>query len=243
LILLAFLLPFSLYLLFLGILNRRPHPVLIPGTWDFVGILFAASGFLIVVGPAIISSGSESWRMFWLFGARGGVPAVTEEASQLWSLLAALYFAVVVGGAAYLLRRRRGQTAVYNVDSEAFEKLLAQAFASRRLEPQRSGNHYRFSPGSPLTPEQSNDPAAQRTTGSTDLEVDSFGAMRHVTLRWEPADAGVRREVETELHRTLGQISSSSRLPGDWLVLIALALITFNLFATFGLTVSNLLRR
>ena len=81
-ILLAFLLPFSIYLLLLGNLNRRPHPVLVPGTWDFAGVLFAASGFLLVVGPAVISSGSEGWRMFWLFGARAGLPAVDEGAAR-----------------------------------------------------------------------------------------------------------------------------------------------------------------
>src|SRR4051812_39089865 len=38
LILLAFLLPLGVYLIVLGALNRRRHPVLVSGTWDFIGL-------------------------------------------------------------------------------------------------------------------------------------------------------------------------------------------------------------
>jgi hypothetical protein len=266
LILLAFLLPFSIYLLLLGNLNRRSRPVLVPGTWDFAGLLFAASGFLLVVGPAVISSGSESWRMFWLFGARAGVPAVDEGAARFWSFLATLYFGVVVGGAAYLFRRWRSLTAVYNIEPEVLEKVLAQVFGALGLNPLRSGNLFVFGAGSAFAatrrepvaiqaphhfPSRATPTAADGIgTAETDLigeaavlEVEPFALLRHVTLRWEPDGTLLRREVEAELERTLAQTPTAANPAGDWLTMIALALIAFNLLATFGMTASNFLRR
>jgi hypothetical protein len=266
LILLAFLLPFSLYLLLLGKLNRRPHPVLVPGTWDFAGLLFAASGFLLVVGPAVISSGSESWRMFWLFGVKPGFPAGDDGAARFWVLLAILYFGTVVGGAAYLLRRRRALTAIYNIAPEVFEKTLARVFGTLGLNPLRSGNLFVFGAGSPFvtgrhdqlaiqSPHRlAGQPSSSRAEGvgtvetevvgeTALLEVEPFALLRHVTLRWEPESALLRREVEAELARTLAETGSPANPVGDWLTLIALALIAFNLLATFGMTATSFLRR
>jgi hypothetical protein len=238
----------------------------VPGTWDFVGILFAASGFLLVTGPAVISSGSESWRLFWLFGARAGIPAIDERAARIWSLLAIIYFATIVGVATYFLRRRRGLTAIYNVESEAFEKAMELVLGSLGLEPLRSGNLYVFGTGSAFATLRRNAiaiqaphhlPASSRQLTGEEfgareielvseaavLEVDPFRLMRHITLRWEPTDTSLRREVEAELERAFAQTTPSDNPVGDWLILIALALIGFNLLATFGLTLSNFLHR
>jgi hypothetical protein len=259
LILLAFLLPFSVYLLVIGMINRRPHPVVIPGTWDFVGLVFAASGFLLVGGPAVLSSGSEGWRMFWLFGSRDALPA-RDGTVTLWVVLAAAYFAFVVSGVILLLFRRRALTAVYNVEPDAFEKALARVFGSLRLNPIRSGNLFVFdvttrppspkdsregirsSPAGPAE-ESSRPPGAAPLAQGAVLEVDPFNLFRHVTLRWEPAAAPLRREVEGELERALSETRCTDHPVGDWIVLVAMALIAFNLLATFGLTVANFFRR
>ena len=257
-ILLAFLLPFSVYLLVVGMINRRPHPILVPGTWDFVGLVFAASGFLLVGGPAVLSSGSEGWRMFWLFGSRDALRAA-DGSQALWPVLAAVYFALVVGGVTILLFRRRALTAVYNVEPDAFEKALARVFGTLRLNPVRSGNLFVFSSVNRLQPEaaveaiQADSPASTveksravnvpRLAQGAVLEVDPFPALRHVTLRWEPAASPLRRVVESELSRALVETRVPDHPVGDWLVLVAMALIAFNLLATFGLTISNLLRR
>src|SRR5215210_6898917 len=96
LIFVVFLLPLGLYLLLLGQLNRQPRPVFLSGTLDFVGILFAASGFLLFGGPAVLTSLNESWRQFWLLGentiSRDGLLAQW----QFWVFLSLLYFTVVV---------------------------------------------------------------------------------------------------------------------------------------------------
>jgi hypothetical protein len=266
LILLAFLLPFSIYLLLLGTINRRPHPVVVSGTWDFAGILFAASGFLVAIGPAIISSGSEGWRMFWLFGARAGIPPIDDSASRFWSFLAGVYFLVVVVGSAFLLRWRRGQTAIYNVRSDVLEKSLSRVFSSLGINPLRSGSLFVFGTTSPFSAPKRTAAAIQAphhlpvsssqaskeeetlmerdlVTDAAVLEVDSFDLLRHVTLRWEPATTLVRHEVEAELVRTLAQSTTTENPVGDWMVLIALGLIAFNLLMTFGLALFNFLHR
>jgi hypothetical protein len=266
LILLAFLLPFSVYLLVLGLVNRRPYPILVAGIWDFVGILFAASGFLLVVGPAVITSGSESWRMFWVFGTREGVPSINEEGTRLWGYLAAAYFTAVVTGAACLLYRRRGQTSVYNVESAAFERALGRSLDALGLNPVRTGDLLVFGAGASAVAGESKLPAGTAPDDSVGvtalkaapgpatavnelvdepalLEVDAFEALRHVTLHWEPAASPLRRAVERDLARTLAQTPSTDHQVGDWILLVALSLIAFNLVATFGLTMSNFLRR
>ena len=36
-------------------INRRRHPTLVGGSWDFLGVLLAASGLLLIGGPALLS--------------------------------------------------------------------------------------------------------------------------------------------------------------------------------------------
>ena len=50
----AFLLPVAAYCLILATVNRRINPVMVSGTWDSIGLLFATAGILLVCGPSII---------------------------------------------------------------------------------------------------------------------------------------------------------------------------------------------
>jgi hypothetical protein len=142
LILLAFLLPFSIYLFVLGSLNRRRHPVMVSGVTDFIGVLFAASGFLLLGGPSVLSSLNERWRMFWLLGER---PTATSEGFwQFWIFLSVLYFLIVVTGAALVLRTQRHLTSVYNVEPGLIQRCLVQVCEQMGLDPARSGNLFVF---------------------------------------------------------------------------------------------------
>ena len=66
--LVAFLFPLTIYLFVLGLINRRRGPLLVSGPWDFAGVLFAASGFLLVVGPSILAGMGDRWRVVRLAG-------------------------------------------------------------------------------------------------------------------------------------------------------------------------------
>ena len=237
---LAFFLPLSIYLLILGSINRRRHPVMVSGVIDFIGILFAASGFLIFTGPGILSSLYERWRWFWLVGQR---PNSTSEGFwQFWMFLTVLYFFVVVAGAALVFRAQRHLTSIYNADPELMQRCLVQVCEQMGLDPARSGNLFVFGVEPAVKTAASNGDGIKSTpvptlAGPTNailqetsvLEIESFARFRHVTLRWDPADSFLRREVEAGLQRLLADVPVETTELGIWLTMIGVTM--------FGLTV------
>ena len=55
--------------------------------------------------------------------------------------------------------------------------------------------------------------------------MDPFPALRHATLRWDPADSPLRQEVEAELARVLAQTPVPDHALGLWLTALGLALL------------------
>jgi hypothetical protein len=274
LLFLAFFLPLGVYLLVLGSLNRRRHPVLVRGVWDFIGILFAASGFLLFGGPAIFSSRSEGWRTFWMLG-QGGVDELG-GGPEFWVFVSALYFFVVVAAAAFFLWRQRPLTSVYNVEPGMVEQALAETCEGRGLNPVRSGNLFLFgapaelfggprgangtgiqaAPYPPLPARPADEPGrpAERTAvtsvrpavevlGQTVvLEVEPFPFLHHVTLRWDPADAPLRAELEQELARRLAARRVPPNEVGAWLTVIGCGLLGFTFLWGLGLVLLRFAR-
>jgi hypothetical protein len=257
LIFLAFLLPLAVYILVLGMINRRQHPFLVSGVWDFLGILVAASGPLLFGGPAVLSSQSERWRTFWLLGRWGGEGP--EGLRQLWVILAALYFVVVVGGASIILWRQRRLTSIYNASEEMVEQALSRVCERLGASPVRSGNLFLFGLSPQLFPGQARmngegiqaphylPPSAHVTEEAAVLadkvkleaarsasellghpavlEIDAFPTMQHVTLRWDPAETPLRREIEEGLTRELERTPAPEHDLGAWLMILGLLLL------------------
>jgi hypothetical protein len=246
LILLAFILPLALYLLILGTINRRRHPLMVYGPWDFAGVLFAASGFLLFGGPGVLSVLNEHWRDTLLFGQN---PASSSATESLWTwglVFAAVYFVFVVAAASLLLWRARNYTAIYSVDLETIHIALGRAFSRLGLRPLHSGDLYYFglnnSPptndhiirahevqgiqaATPETPKTAAVPTALLAAGATViLEVDAFQALWHVTLRWNPVQSPLRQALEHELERELADMPTPLHALGPWLTLAACAL-------------------
>jgi hypothetical protein len=269
LLLLAFLLPLALYLLVLGVINRRPHPLLVSGVWDFIGLLFAASGFLLVGGPGILSGFNERWRMYWLLGQSSGASGGAEGGWQFWIFLSVLYFGLVVSGAAFLLLRRRHLTAIYNVEPAAAEDALAEVCQRLGVNPVRSGNlflfgivvgrapparfgvregiqapHYLPDVGREALPRPAPAPEAPSRDllgQAAILEVDSFPVMNHVTLRWDPSDPPLRHEVEGALARRLAESPAPDSELGGWLLVLGFCLLCLTTLAGLGLFLAHLL--
>ena len=212
LLLALFLPPLALYLIVLGWINRGPRPVMVSGTWDFAGVLFAVSGFVLAGGPALLGSLDERSRLFWLLGETGAAGA-GPHIGTFWIAVRLFYFALVAGGAAALLWRARRLTSVYNVESPTVVSALEQAFQRLGLTPIRSGDSY-------------------TSIGGPTVQVDAFPLMRHVTLRWEPADSATRREVERELRRALAEGAPPEResILGWLLLMLGVTLVLFALF-------------
>jgi hypothetical protein len=211
LILLAFLFPLGVYCLILGFINRSTHPVLIRGTWDFLGVLFAASGFLLLGGPAILNGWYEERRLAWALGHAQLLPGL---GIALW----ALYFTAVGGGSGWLLWSRRHVTVIYNVDPASFEDVLAEVLKQLKMNGVRAGNIVLLGQDS-----LGNQAAPQ-------LEIEAFPAMHHVTLHWRDVAAGLRGEVEAELDRALGGVCTPSNPAGLMLFGVAACLFALTCF-------------
>ena len=72
---LVFLFPLAFYILFLAYLNARQRATMVAGVWDFVGVLFALSGFLILGGPLIIRGLHEQFNFLMLRPNQPAEPA------------------------------------------------------------------------------------------------------------------------------------------------------------------------
>jgi hypothetical protein len=242
----------------------------VSGVWDFIGLLFAASGFLLVGGPGILSALNERWRMYWLLGQPPGANGGTEGGWQFWVFLSVLYFGLIVGGAAFLLLRRRHVTAIYNVDPAVAEDALAEVCQGLGVQPVRSGNLFLFGIVVGRTPPTrfgiregiqaphylpvegvalsgsappAEAPGRDLLGQAAILEVDSFGLMNHVTLRWDPPDPPLRHEVETALARRLTETPAPDSELGGWLLVLGFCLLCLTTLAGLGLFVARLIAR
>ncbi len=267
-IFLAFFLPLACYLVGVGLVNRRRRAVVVSGTWDFIGILGAASGFLLFGGPAILSSLYERWRLFWLLGQGGGGALGSLGTWPFWVFLSALYFMAVVAGAAHQFLRQRHLTCVYNADLATVERALAGTCDRLGLAPVRSGTLYLFglvqefqsgrrlgtsegiqgphvlggAPRPPHPPPLPQGRGEEFLGQSAILEIEPFPLLRHVTLRWEPASSLLRQEIERELARRLAQTVAPENEVGNWLVTLGLLLLAANLLGGALLTMRWFLR-
>lgn len=261
---LVFLLPVAVYVLVLGLINRRDRPLVLSGVWDFAGVLFAASGMLLSVCPGILAALHGRWRLFLLLGQSRYAPDLGEEGYALWTCLSLLYFLIVVAGAVLLLRRRRQVTAVYNVRPDDLDAVLARVFDRLGLSWARAGNQVFLKPGAGLLQERPAGAAlalAEHVTGELPdgglhrpfvplsserpalavLELEPFAAASHVTMRWRAVEPTLRQEVERELVKELSGVQTRDNVIGGWLLTLA-GLLFFAFFLGLALVILANLR-
>ncbi len=192
------LLPLSLYLLLLGQINRRRTPLVVTGVWDGIMLIIGVSGFFLFGGRLILEQVTDRLRLGWLANS----DTTTLGPGQVGLILALIYVLLVLCAVAYYFARQRQMTSIYAVDLEQVEDGLQSACEQLSLHPLRSGRLIFFRRPDQTGPD---DPA-------TVLEVEPFVAMRHVTLRWDPADAEVRESIEAKLTEYLAGTTAE---PGD----------------------------
>jgi len=244
LFLLAFFLPLSFYMLVLGIINRRSHPLMVSGPWDFTGILFAASGFLAFGGPLVLSTLNEKFRPFLLWGPGSYSGLGNGDALWfVWLTLSVLYFVAVVVGAAVMLWLQRKQTAIYNIDQETFAVALAEVCQNLGLRYSHSGTSYLFEAvkavGTEAITLEPSPPRTQRVL----VDVDYFRPMRHITLRWSAVDAPLRKEIEDELARKFEETVVMPSDLGGWLTVLAFVLLATSFLIGFVILVARIFNR
>jgi hypothetical protein len=203
---LLFIFPLGIYCLILGVLNRRDRPLLVSGPWDFAGVLFAASGFLLFVGPAVLSSLHERWRYYWMFGDTSTGEEMNSLAHYSWLAAWYLYYVIVVGGAAFLLRQRRCLTAIYNITFTDLEIAFARVFERLDIGWTRQGNHYLL----------------KAATGySAELELEPAATFHHATLHWHDVQPAIRQEIERELEKVLAGMPTPTNYAASWFLSLA----------------------
>ncbi len=254
---LIFLIPLAIYFLILSLLNRRGHPVMLSGVWDAIALLFGASGLVIAVGPGVLSSVSERWRYFWLLGQNPNSSIFRDEGRDFWMLLCVFYFISVAGAAAYFVLRRRRSTAIYNMSSVAFDDALGDVLNGLGLCWTRAGNRVFVS-----YPNNGDREASAAAIGETDADADAavaiattpqvasttiavepFPAFRHITLKWQNNDDGLRQEIEGELAKVLPRIASRGNPAATWFLGLAGVLFVAMFTGLIGLLVLRLIER
>jgi hypothetical protein len=235
---LVFLFPLAAYCLFLAMVNGRQTPTMISGPWDFAGVLFATSGFLLVGGPVILGAFHDRFRLALAQGQLPGLSVLGGEHAFFWYALWGLYFALVVGGAVYLLNRRRNMSVIYNIQPGLLDEALAQVGARLKLEYQRVGNRVSFGPAAPSAEaSEAVQPAprfsetagtvaavGERSTAvesTTVLELEPFAALCNITLHWRPGHDELRSDVEAELARELLTIGTDDNPAASWFLTVA----------------------
>ena len=240
LLLAVFFFPLALYSLILGLINRRRNPLVVSGTWDFVGVLFAASGFLIFGGPAILAGFYDKWRQY-LLGRPQPMPGVMEVSSYFGVTVMILYFLVVILGAAFMLLLRRHSTVIYNVDPKTFDEVSSQVLDSLGYSWERSGNILRIRvPDSASNKSDYREQAIQASPVALHsvparlrqqmivLQVEASSAMSHVLLRWDSPDRSPRQEIERELARALAVVYTRDNPLSGWFLIAGTVLFCFS---------------
>jgi hypothetical protein len=208
-----FLFPIAIYFMALGLLNRRPQPLVVSGAWDFLGVLLATSGFLLFVGPALLSGAfRQSLRDLPLQRDSASLGEAISEIWAAWWVVWLLYYLFVLFGTAFLVWTRRQTTVIYNVDPQTMEQVLAQAARRLGWSMDRRGNRYYFGPeskgqsgteasggvGTVATelPDQEGIPL-----GAAVLDLEPFPLLSNISLHWHLADQSSRADLQRELHK------------------------------------------
>jgi hypothetical protein len=236
-------------------INRRLRPLMVPGPWDFVGLLLAASGFLLVAGPAILTGlYSRALRELPPGSGRPLAAALWEILSFQWGLWLT-YYGLVVVGAIGLLRLRRWKTVIYNVDPTDLETALTRCLTRLGLAWTRQGNRLYLgvlsgpAPGESAPAETGEKPCASTLplfpavtrSEPTVVDLQPFRAMCHVTLNWQKANSALREEIETELGKELTQVQTRDNPAAAWLLGVAGGLFALMFFSILILIVGNFL--
>ncbi len=187
--------PLTLYLFWLGAVNRGERPVVVSGAWDFVGLLSGIGGFILCAGMmlSLTATNANAFR-------RGGFAELQNAwaNAQLAGAITPLAYLFLVGGGTYLtLRSRRQSLAVYNVHPPAADDAIGRALAKLGIDAKRTGNLW--SDDRPL------------------VETATFSVFSHVTIKLLLTDQRLREELERELRSTLPRVSVGENPAGPWL--------------------------
>ena len=209
------LMPVTFYLCWLAAVNKKSHPTVVSGRWDFALVLAALSGFLLIGGALLLTLVQSDTR----FLMRGNFEQLREgwgESSAAWLFVAVGYLALVVGASAMTLTNRTRWLSIYNVDVPTVERVIESALEASGIRgATRYGNRWAHGPGL--------------------LDLVPFRGMSHVTLRLLGESPATRDEIERHLRAELAIAPAADNAAAPWLGTLAGAGVLLNL-CLVGLT-------
>lgn len=198
--------PVTLYLAWLGRLNRRPRPVVVSGGWDFAALLAGLSGFLVFGGGVLLAAVQSNFRGV----VRGNWEQLADTWGQervAWAAVGLGYLLLLAGGVALTVLSRARSLTVYNIDRDEAEAAVGDALAGLGLTYFRLGNLW--SEG-----------------GRKLVTVDWFPVLRNATIQVVCPDPQFAEEVERGLRERLLAAQPAAVSPAAWLYSAAAACAT-----------------
>ncbi|MBX7102912.1 MAG: hypothetical protein K1X57_02450 [Gemmataceae bacterium] len=231
------LFPMLVYCLLLIGLNSRRRASMIPGPWDFAGVLLATSGFLLGGGPMILAGLNGSWRRYLLHGRVADWRTLSGEGNVLALAAWAGFFVFVVAACAFLISRRRHVTVLYNVDVPHFAAALEWVFGRLAIVWKKTDRGYEllkahesgrrpWRPALPIQPGAEIPPRPEIEPRPTPawLVVQPLPGSCNVTLQWHGDYHDLRRKVEGEMQQLLVNMRPDENPMLNWVLSVAMIL-------------------
>ncbi len=194
--------PLSLYLAWLGGVNRRHHPTVLGGGWDFACLLAGLSGFIVFGGGLLVAGLQSNFR----YAARGNFQAVRSawgEEGHVWGMIALGYLVVVSGAVVLVLASRLRTLAVYNIDRERAEAVVGDALAEVGVTATRFGDVW--------------------GDGRGVVAIESLQGLRNVSVKVTTPDPRLAEELLRALRRRLPEAPPADEPVGGILTTAAVA--------------------
>ncbi len=212
--------PATFYLCWLASVNKKSHPTVVSGKWDFVLVLAALSGFLLV-GGALLLTLVQSDTRFILRGNFGQLREGWGQNAVAWLLVAIGYLLLIIGTAALTLTNRSRWLSIYNLDAANAERVIDSALEHSQIQNvTRYGNRW--------------------ADGRGILEMVPFHGMSHVTIRLISESSVTRAEIEKQLRAELNTTGTADNRSAAWIgtlagsgVLLNVCLVGLALFVLF----------
>lgn len=238
-IFLVFCLPLAFYFSYLSTLNRGPHPVVVNGLWDALGVLFALSGFLFLGGPAILTGTYEKWQMWWLTGNTSRLREIRPEYRD-WLLIFAAYYVGICIFAFWFMRGSRRRTAIYNVAPADFLEPFLRVLRHAGLSYTMPGSGTLLIAGAAAGSAATTSSASQSSLGR--ILWKPFELTWNVTLAWEGIAPELQSELEARLQEEFKLLQTAANPSGKWFYAVSVVLFLFSVFLLAALVGLQFLR-
>jgi hypothetical protein len=211
------LVPFAVYLLYIGSLHRRRRPMLLSGTTD-AAILFAGiGGFLILGGPIFVSLLDSGLREFWTDGNLHELQRKIQVRPLAYSLYCVSYSCFLLSMILATLLSRSNLDVIYNIDQAQMQNAIS--LACQRLEASSL-------PINDISADRQILASSLSGAEQGDVELDVIDSQRTATIRWNGDYQLGKRFIRELDHALRDQLCDDSPV-AKWFTLGAATILSF----------------